>query len=749
MPQPETLLGFFWCAGASLLLGLMLWRRLRFERLLCQGSREEREEDARCREVLLRLSGRLRLGRAVRLIVTDRPIGPAVAGLLRPTVILPRAVIERRSTEELELMLAHELVHVRRGDLWFGLLRSVAKLIWWFHPLVWWASRQASREAERCCDEAVLAELQCGPGRYARCLLDVLEAKRRLRCVPACSGVGAIEITQGRLERIMRLDNRVHRRTPWWCWAFAILVAAVALPGAAIGISKDAPKKDAPAPIATKAPATPAPPAKCQQPPAAIATEEKPASAPALRRRPDPFTDPWRTRRNEPTLAPPLNDTMRATRYEPPPAPPQNRYSDEPNREYAGDRRASRSPSRPAVYRVSVMQQRQVYQDGVATYVVADILDTIGKENGLSPPKCVNCLKGILKLRVQQISLSQFVAGSGASVSAATTAGVPGPAPMNFNTPPIDIVWRGGDSFEIETTAAGHRRVAQALENIRSHGMGQIAIDVRFLTGPVEEIKKAKLNWVVLPTELPSIAATNDTIGPGPATAFDGLLDNQPRANRVQFVTEKTPPMVFNILAEDASAKLFEQCRANSQLNVLQAPKVTLLNGQSAFVHDGTQTPFVVAVKDGKPQIRVVHEGTMLQFRPLADADGKLKMDFEVEFSKIGTVETAELSTKHEGKPITIQVPEVSKTRVEGSVDLPWSQWLLLGGIEALGGGKKPIMVVMMRADKIEPFHLPPKQEPVEARAPSSPARAEPFDRSPSPRPTPIDAPAMPGAASY
>ena len=113
-------------------------------------------------------------------------------------MLLPQAVIDGKSDAELELILAHELIHVRRGDLWFGLLRSVVELLWWFHPLVWWAARRASREAEDA------ATKRCWPscsavGRYSRCLLDVLEAKHQLRSVPACPGVRGIEITQGRL----------------------------------------------------------------------------------------------------------------------------------------------------------------------------------------------------------------------------------------------------------------------------------------------------------------------------------------------------------------------------------------------------------------------------------------------------------------------------------------------------------------------------------------------------------------------
>ena len=61
-------------------------------------------------------------------------------------------------------------------------------------------------------------------------------------------------------------------------------------------------------------------------------------------------------------------------------------------------------------------------------------------------------------------------------------------------------------------------------------------------------------------------------------------------------------------------------------------PRLSMLNGGTGFVSDCSQTPFVVAVADGKPQIRVVNEGAMLHVRPVADKENSLKLGFRVEF---------------------------------------------------------------------------------------------------------------------
>jgi len=250
-----------WLTGTSAVMAIALWRWWRCWSQLC---RQRIRHDAMYDAALSRLAKRLKLRRPVRLMVTASPIGPAVIGWMRPVIVLPEMIVQGKSPTDLEPILAHELLHVRRGDLWIGMLQVVSLGLWWFHPLVWFVNRWISREAERCCDEAVLAVLGCGPSRYARCLLDVLERKQLLRPVPAFPGVRPVEITSQRLERIMQLRQGCRNRTPWWCWLVALGLAAATLPGAAWVAAGDQPAELArpwqPQPILPHS-ATPLPPA--------------------------------------------------------------------------------------------------------------------------------------------------------------------------------------------------------------------------------------------------------------------------------------------------------------------------------------------------------------------------------------------------------------------------------------------------------------------------------------------------------
>lgn len=223
-----------WGFTAAIIMAMMGIRYWQCRRILrCAGMLHKPELN----DLLLRLCEELRVKRNVRLLITKSRIGPAVIGLFRPTIILPQAITDSRSIEELKPILAHELIHIRRGDLWVGLLQLIASIVWWFHPLVWFTGRRLKFEVEQCCDEEVLAELNCDPRSYAKCLLEVLELKHTLKTVPVVPGVRPVEITSKRLERIMKLGQGCQKRTPWWCWMVLIVLSAIVLPGAAFVVS--------------------------------------------------------------------------------------------------------------------------------------------------------------------------------------------------------------------------------------------------------------------------------------------------------------------------------------------------------------------------------------------------------------------------------------------------------------------------------------------------------------------------------
>lgn len=82
--------------------------------------------------------------------------GPAVIGLWRPTVVVPDDFRERYSTEEQQLILAHEQVHIARRDPIFNAVCALMQCVFWFHPLVHLGARRYRLDQELACDAAVM-----------------------------------------------------------------------------------------------------------------------------------------------------------------------------------------------------------------------------------------------------------------------------------------------------------------------------------------------------------------------------------------------------------------------------------------------------------------------------------------------------------------------------------------------------------------------------------------------------------------
>ncbi|MDX1965530.1 MAG: M56 family metallopeptidase, partial [Planctomycetaceae bacterium] len=212
-------------------LGLLAWKL----------QRSGHEEHPALKQLVFDLRRRLRVQRSIRLWVTPTQCGPAVIGVVRPCLLMPSALVTANNADELEPIVAHELLHIRRGDLWLGWWQTVVQCLWWFHPLVWWANRCLTRQLERCCDDAVLEELGCDPARYARGLLAALELKHRLQPVPTAPGVRPVDVTAERMERIMRAGQGRRQRTPWWGWALLGGGLLGSLPGATRNLVGDEP----------------------------------------------------------------------------------------------------------------------------------------------------------------------------------------------------------------------------------------------------------------------------------------------------------------------------------------------------------------------------------------------------------------------------------------------------------------------------------------------------------------------------
>lgn len=170
------------------------------------------------------------------LRVGETAAAPFLLGLLRPRIVLPAALVERLSPEEMRGLLAHELLHWRRRDTWVAWWQLLVQGLFWFHPLVWWAARQLRHERECVCDESVLRHNACDPETYGEAIVHTLTATRGVAPATATL-VGVFEEgspLQQRLEKVMSYSPE-KRRFGWPARLALAAFAVVVLPMATNG----------------------------------------------------------------------------------------------------------------------------------------------------------------------------------------------------------------------------------------------------------------------------------------------------------------------------------------------------------------------------------------------------------------------------------------------------------------------------------------------------------------------------------
>ena len=157
------------------------------------------------------LLDRFRFSRDPRICMSNSHRAPLTFGVFRPTVLLPEDLPV--GDAQFQLILAHELAHIRRKDCLRKLLLTVCLCLYWWNPLVWLMVWLANRDMELACDEAVLRAL--GPDckkAYALTLLDM--AQRNPKSAPLCSGF-AKSSAEERIRAIL-----CFKRIPAWVGIF-------------------------------------------------------------------------------------------------------------------------------------------------------------------------------------------------------------------------------------------------------------------------------------------------------------------------------------------------------------------------------------------------------------------------------------------------------------------------------------------------------------------------------------------------
>ncbi len=166
--------------------------------------------------------------RPLSVEVVDGIDTPFVCCIGRTRLIWPAALIAGAATDRLRGIMAHELAHVRQFDHWWQWADLVARVVWWWNPLCWFARRKFWEASEQVCDAVALTLTRIDHREYAEMFLELSTGPKSEMPLPVLGWRGSHDAFQRRLT--MMLTENVSRRVPWKVVTLVVLAGLATLP---------------------------------------------------------------------------------------------------------------------------------------------------------------------------------------------------------------------------------------------------------------------------------------------------------------------------------------------------------------------------------------------------------------------------------------------------------------------------------------------------------------------------------------
>jgi beta-lactamase regulating signal transducer with metallopeptidase domain len=159
-----------WSGVVLAQIGRLFWQRDRLQRLLGEST----PGDAALAGLIAELAAQIDLRKAPRVVLTGSDCSPFVCGLRDAVLVMPAGLAPSLSPTELRHVLLHELAHLRRRDLVWGWISELARVVYFFHPVVQWITYRARLERELACDQLAMSHSGQNAQEYASTLVRVV-----------------------------------------------------------------------------------------------------------------------------------------------------------------------------------------------------------------------------------------------------------------------------------------------------------------------------------------------------------------------------------------------------------------------------------------------------------------------------------------------------------------------------------------------------------------------------------------------
>jgi beta-lactamase regulating signal transducer with metallopeptidase domain/uncharacterized GH25 family protein len=220
-----------WLAGITILFVRLAQTQLHFRALLWLTPLHHESTLPIDMRELCRRAG---VARTVDIVEADSIAAPSVWGIMRPAIILPRAIAATLTRRQLQWVVLHELAHVRRGDLVVVMLQRFVAIVYFFNPTIWMANRMIDHLREYACDDLAVSLGDCSAVESGEAFVGVLRHARHrhsnLHGALGVFGLNAQSSSFHRLRRLLDADKPTRTAPGLRSLCGLILLAVVSLP---------------------------------------------------------------------------------------------------------------------------------------------------------------------------------------------------------------------------------------------------------------------------------------------------------------------------------------------------------------------------------------------------------------------------------------------------------------------------------------------------------------------------------------
>jgi len=228
-PSIHKLLFFIWISGISIFIAATVLVNTRF----IQRIKGQSVVDTKLLMSLKEAKNKLNIKTKVPLIQTMEITSPSLLGVFRPRLLVPVGILEEFSSQQLNHVFVHELLHLKHKDVLVNWLTRALLILYWFNPILWYAFYKLREDQEIACDAITLEYIGINDAKeYAYTLIKLVESNSRLSRITSLASLSGSKsqirrrITMIKFFRKARLKWSLLAVTVVSILAFATLTTA-------------------------------------------------------------------------------------------------------------------------------------------------------------------------------------------------------------------------------------------------------------------------------------------------------------------------------------------------------------------------------------------------------------------------------------------------------------------------------------------------------------------------------------------